>query len=198
MAPRSAHANREIREERIKKIREAALILFSSKGYHNTSISEVAQKADMSKGLMYNYYDSKEALLKAIVVALIEESQAFARVLDKLEDPIAKIRATIEYSIEAMETRPEESRMLLVLFLQRDSMKEVSAFIERATRELIGYFMVILREAGVADPELETYLLVSALDGLGIHYVFFKNNPEYPWDEIKQKFVDNTLKHLKL
>lgn len=115
MAPRSASANKEIRKERDNKIRNAALELFSSKGYHNTSISEVAQKAEMSKGLMYNYYESKESLLKAIVMGLTEESYAFANQLEKLKSPRNKILATIQYSIEAMEKRPEEVRMLLLL-----------------------------------------------------------------------------------
>lgn len=198
MAPRSAAANREIREDRAKKIRDAALELFSSKGFHNTSISQVAQKAEMSKGLMYNYYDSKEALLKAIVMGLTEESYAFAGQLAKLKSPRDKILATVEYSIEAMEKRPEEVRMLLLLTLHGDSMGEVSKFSEQATHELIQYFMVILSEAGVEDPELETYLLVSALDGLGMHHIFFKEVSNYPWEAIKKKFIENTLKHLNV
>lgn len=198
MAPRSASANKEIRKERDNKIRNAALELFSSKGYHNTSISEVAQKAKMSKGLMYNYYESKESLLKAIVMSLTEESYAFANQLEKVKSPRDRILATIQYSIEAMEKRPEEVRMLLLLTLYGDAMGEVSKFSEQATHELIQYFMVILKEAGVEDPELETYLLVSALDGLGLHHIFFKEDSNYPWQAIKKKFIDNTLKHLNL
>lgn len=198
MAPRSASANKEIRKERAKKIRDAALQLFSSKGYHNTSISEVARKAEMSKGLMYNYYDSKEALLQAIVMELADESYAFAGELEKLESPRDKILATIEYSIEAMEKRPEEVRMLLLLILKGDSMGEVSKFSGQATQELIHFFMVIFGDAGVEDPELETYLLVSSLDGLGLHYIFFKEDSNYPWEAIKKKFIANTIKHLSL
>lgn len=198
MAPRSTSANKKIREQRAKKIRAAALELFSSKGFHSTSISEVAQKAEMSKGLMYSYYDSKEDLLKAIVMSLVDESYSFAAALEKLATPREKIKATIEYSFEAMEKRPEEVRMLMMLTMHGDSMGEVSKFAEGGTRELIRFYVVILSEAGVKDPELETYLLVSALDGLGVHYLYFGKDREYPWKAIKKKFIEKTLNRLNL
>ena len=131
-------------------------------------------------------------------MGLTEESYAFANQLEKLKSPRDKILATLEYSIEAMEKRPDEARMLLVLTLHGDSMGEVSRYTEKLTRELIRYFMVILKDAGVRDPELETYLLVSALDGLGVHYIFFNKDSNYPWKAIKMKFIENTLKHLNL
>ena len=57
----------EMRESRRKQIMDAALELFASKGYSNCSISQLAAHAGISKGLMYNYFDSKEALLMAII-----------------------------------------------------------------------------------------------------------------------------------
>ena len=44
-----------------------ALKLFAEKGYHATSISQIAVKAKVSKGLMYNYFSSKEDLLDEII-----------------------------------------------------------------------------------------------------------------------------------
>ncbi len=198
MAPRSASENKRIRQARAEQIRDAALALFSSQGFHNTTISEVAKRAKVSKGLMYSYFDSKDALLESIVMGLAEESYTFAEELAKLKTPREKIVATLNYSIKAMENRPDEARMLLLLVLHGDTMGQVSKYAGGATRELIRFYVAILTEAGVPEPELETYLLVSALDGLGVHYVFFKQDEQYPWEAIKQKFIENTLNHLNL
>lgn len=198
MAAESSSVNKGNTKDRAGKIRNAALELFSSKGYHNTSISEVARKAGVSKGLMYNYYESKEALLEAIVMGLTEESFAFAYQLEKLSSPFDKIRATLEYSLEAIEKSPEHARMMLALSLHGDTIGEVSKYTGKLTREFIGFFVAILAEAGVEEPELETYLLISSLDGLAIHYIFFMDDAGYPWQAIRGKFIKNTLKHLNL
>src|SRR6185295_14911205 len=49
-----------------KHILDTAINEFSEEGYHQTSIKDLAQKAGISQGLMYNYFNSKEKLLKAI------------------------------------------------------------------------------------------------------------------------------------
>lgn len=44
------------------KILQAALALFAEKGFHTTSVSQIAEAAGVSKGLTYNYFESKEKL----------------------------------------------------------------------------------------------------------------------------------------
>jgi len=56
---------RQVSEQAIK---QAALELFAHHGYHSTSISQIAKEANVSKGLVYNYFDSKEELLRHIVL----------------------------------------------------------------------------------------------------------------------------------
>jgi AcrR family transcriptional regulator len=48
--------NRQIRSDKRDLLKNAALKLFAGKGYHATSISQIAIEAGISKGLMYNYY----------------------------------------------------------------------------------------------------------------------------------------------
>ena len=59
---------------------DAALELFANEGYHSTSISSIAMQAGISKGLMYNYFESKEELVSSIIDSGIE-------VLEDLFDP---------------------------------------------------------------------------------------------------------------
>lgn len=66
MSPRTAKQYEAIREERMELLKETALRLFSSNGYEATSISVIAKEAGISKGLMYNYFESKEELLLSL------------------------------------------------------------------------------------------------------------------------------------
>ena len=56
-----------------QKIVRTAHDLFVSKGYDTVTISEVAREAGIAKGGMYYYFDSKEALLKAVHAQLAQE-----------------------------------------------------------------------------------------------------------------------------
>jgi len=54
-------------------IMDVALEHFAKEGYHRTTIIHIAKHTGMSKGLMYNYFESKEALLKAIIHKSVNE-----------------------------------------------------------------------------------------------------------------------------
>ena len=54
-------------------IMDVALDHFANNGYHATTINHLAKHAGISKGLMYNYFESKEALLKAIIHKSVNE-----------------------------------------------------------------------------------------------------------------------------
>src|SRR5918996_2480791 len=53
-------------EQRRAEILQAALELFSSKGFHDTTMEEVATAAGVAKGTVYLYFQSKEHLLLAL------------------------------------------------------------------------------------------------------------------------------------
>ncbi len=72
MSPRTEKQFNEIRKERKEHILQVALELFAHDGYHATSISSIARKAGISKGLLYNYFESKEDLLKELIISTTE------------------------------------------------------------------------------------------------------------------------------
>ena len=58
---------RRRKEDRPAEILTAALKNFSKKGFTATKLDEVAKEAGVSKGTLYRYFESKEALFKAVV-----------------------------------------------------------------------------------------------------------------------------------
>lgn len=73
MSPRTSDQFEKMREEKMALIMEVALEHFANKGFHATTITHIARYAGISKGLLYNYFESKEALLKAIIRKSVEE-----------------------------------------------------------------------------------------------------------------------------
>lgn len=67
MAPKTAKQFKTIREEKTTLIMDVALEHFANEGYFKTTITHIARHAGISKGLMYNYFESKEELLVAII-----------------------------------------------------------------------------------------------------------------------------------
>lgn len=64
--PRTKEQFQQMQEASKAEILQAALELFAEKGFENTAISEIARRAGVSQGLMYNYFAGKDALLLAI------------------------------------------------------------------------------------------------------------------------------------
>lgn len=58
---------REQKERRRQEIMHAALELFVSKGYVATKITDIAKRANMSTGLMFHYFESKEKLYEELI-----------------------------------------------------------------------------------------------------------------------------------
>src|SRR3989441_12879496 len=71
------------KEARPGEIVAAALELFAERGFAATKLAEVARRAGVTKGTLYLYFDSKEALFKAMVretiVPVIAQGEALAR-----------------------------------------------------------------------------------------------------------------------
>jgi len=65
--PRSQEQYDEIRKQKKQLIMDTALELFAENGFHATTMSKVAKKAGVSKGLAYNYFESKQEILDEII-----------------------------------------------------------------------------------------------------------------------------------
>jgi len=73
MSPKTPNKFYEIRLEKQTLIMDVALVLFANGGYFKTSIKNIARHAGISQGLIYNYFESKEELLMAIINRSMEE-----------------------------------------------------------------------------------------------------------------------------
>ncbi len=71
------------KQQRIKRIQEAAKKVFFKKGYAGTSIAAVSQKAEISKGTIYLYFKNKDELYISLMIPALEELGKQVRELEK-------------------------------------------------------------------------------------------------------------------
>jgi AcrR family transcriptional regulator len=70
------------RQARLADILRAAERLFSTRGYHQTSISDVIEAASISRGTFYLYFDSKEALFLDLLDRFVKHITSVVQVVD--------------------------------------------------------------------------------------------------------------------
>ena len=67
------HTDPALAQARREQVLTAAADCFRRKGYHGAGMAEISKTAGMSAGHIYNYFDSKEAIIEAIIQRDMEE-----------------------------------------------------------------------------------------------------------------------------
>ncbi len=183
----------QLRETSMERIRSAAMELFARNGYGNTSISQIATAAGVSKGLMYNYYESKEALLRAIV------QQGFDLGEDMLEDSMAKangpedlLKLLVDASFSEILKKPEYWKLMTSLALQEDVMKTVAPEVEAKRREMLEFGKNLYEQLGFENPMEQAMLFAATMDVVMLHYIL--SPQDYPVETVKQLLIDTFCK----
>ena len=74
------------KEDRPQEITAAAFEVFAEKGYARARVQEVAARAGVSKGLLYLYFETKQALFKAVIRSVvIRRMDALLAAIEKSE-----------------------------------------------------------------------------------------------------------------
>lgn len=114
---------------RAQEILKAARDLFNVKGYHNTTLEEIAQHAEFGKGTIYNYFPSKEALFYGIIDQLAHEMLEIAH--SSVEPPRGSAREQLTAYAETMISHARENSDLYHLVFQEIHRLDSKDFVER-------------------------------------------------------------------
>ncbi len=188
MSPRTEKQFEEIREERKALIKEVALEIISEEGIHNTSISKIAKRAGISKGLMYNYYESKEQMIKEII---FDGFNQFIRVFDPNKDGLLtdeEAKYFIDEVFRILESNIKYWSLYFSVMLQPKVMLLIQdrfiQMIEPFMKTLVSYF----ERKGYDNPYVEARMIAACLDGIGFHYIIDPKG--FPLDEIKKRLYE--------
>ena len=196
MSPRSKKQFEVIRVEKKALIMDVALHLFANQGYKAATISEIARHAGISKGLMYNYFSSKDDLLSAIIDNSVNELYSS---FDLNKDGYLS-EDEFEYFIRRMAYLLNEKQNFWSLFFQVLMQNEVrihflntllgtetllrsaqnykqGSFISRIMTMITDYFVRKKEKRGPDyDPFLELNMFILTLKGLALTYIYVEED----------------------
>ncbi|AXI11238.1 TetR family transcriptional regulator [Oceanobacillus sp. 143] len=111
MPPSNDHQLDKVHDKRRAQIKNAALKVFARRGFIGTKMSMIAKEADISQGLSYRYYQSKDELFIELVKDAMEETaEAYASLANLAGSPSGKIK---ELTKRMLHTSNRHSFMLI-------------------------------------------------------------------------------------
>lgn len=191
MSPRTSAENERVRAESRARIMATALEQFAENGYHNTSISKVAKAAGISKGLMYNYFESKEALLEAILHNVFKEQEMdlAGEEMEHLKSltPPQILAFTIESFFDSIIQDKKRWTWILTMSIEVINIPRIQTLMTEGYKTGIQHIKDALALNGYKNVELEAKLLAATFDGIAIQYVLF--GEEYDILSVKETLI---------
>ncbi len=176
----------------MKRIMDAAFSLVAAQGYESTSISQIAIKAGVSKGLMYNYFESKEDLLEKLVNNAMDEGD---KVMGELvsNDPQKTLKNIIKWFFKELRERPEFWRLMTELTFRIDKFSFVHDMATEKMRGYTAFISELLKQVNFPNPEDEARVVAALFDGIAIQYLVIKE--DYPLMAIEKFLIEKYCKN---
>lgn len=191
MSPRSKAQFEELREASMKKIFDASLELFGTKGFEATSIAQIAKLAGISKGLIYNYFDSKEDLLKAMIDNLFSIGDEMMAGLF-VDDPKIALENLIKAVFQWFRTNDRLNRLMISLATQIDRFQFVHDLAINKTNVYLKMLEELFNKMNYPEAKMEARMLGTFLDGVSMHIMVMKD--DYPMQEVEEMLINKYCK----
>ncbi|HBH47184.1 MAG TPA: hypothetical protein DDX98_01000 [Bacteroidales bacterium] len=183
--PRTEEQYEQIREERKQQIRDVALEIIAEEGFANTSIAKIAKRANISKGLMYNYFTSKEELMMSIMV---EGFNKLTEAFDPDRDGVLthdEMHFFIDTTFDVLKSNIRFWRMYFMVLLQPDVTKLIEPYIMKTLEPFLQTAYQYFASNGYENPDVEVRFFAALLDGVGLHFVMDAEG--FPLEGVKEK-----------
>jgi AcrR family transcriptional regulator len=180
--------------DRREAILEAALDAFAGAGYHETSLDAVADRAGISKALIYEHFASKRELHRALLERYVHE--LLARVIDATaaaEPGEARLRSGLEAFLEFVEERRDAWRFVFRNVSDPEIADAVKRLREEVAVTLAGLMAADAPPEWTANPELsrETEMIAQELTGAVQALAnWWDEHRDVPRERISQSIMD--------
>jgi len=192
--PRTPEKFEEIRQEKRQLIMDVALELFANQGYSMTTISQIAEKAAISKGLIYTYFPSKEELLHTIMNELTNEISHMINPDHDAEITAEEARQFIDFYFSMLKNRREQLKLFFQLSMQPPVVgyllnNDMNPHIVKQQEQLYAFFL----KNTLLDPMIGLISISSLLKGFSMQYVFAPEKFSDEFMEQYNQFLKNLL-----
>lgn len=149
--------SQEVMEEKRGRIEEAAKELFIKRGFHATSMRDIARSTGSSLGNLYNYYRTKEDILESIIARYQKVIDARLRaIFDKLDEPLQP-ESLVRFGHMVKDLVGGHSDFWLLMYIDvlefenRHFRKMFEGLAQNLRRSFAPYFAELKREGALYD-----------------------------------------------
>lgn len=158
-------------EETRSRILEAAIKLFSNRGYNKASVDDICAEAGISKGAFYHHFESKQALFRALLNTWL---QAIDNAIEASKDKTAPetFMQMTEAFPHVFEAAGDGLPMFLEFWLQASRDKKIWEASVAPYRRYHKYFTALIKKGQdegsfvEVDPALTSRMIVATAMGL--------------------------------
>jgi len=176
----------DVSEKRKDQILEAATRVFTQRGFANARMDDIVAEASLSKGSLYWYFDSKDALIIGILDRVFDwETTHLRDLIDAEESAQKKLELIFDASIQDI----EKMRPLMPLFLEfwtlsmrRESIKQAIKRYYQSFLELIEPVISLGIQQGEfrsIDPKRTAIAIGSMFEGTILLHVYFPEDIKF-------------------
>lgn len=188
MSPRTEQQFKEIRKDKVELIKNSALELFAQQSYNTTTISQIAKKAGISKGLMYNYFTSKEDLLKQIIIGGMQRFLDLLQVKDLENIQKQELIRFIDTNLNLIKSDADYYKLYFSLAFQSSIYSLLEKEMMNIFEKIFSIFIQYYTQKGDKNPFVKTRFLLATFDGVGIHYL--SDTETFPLEEVKEMMIE--------
>jgi AcrR family transcriptional regulator len=183
-------------DEALTRIKREAVIkgagrAFSKRGYHNTSLDDVAKSLQVAKGTLYNYVkDKQEILFELHKVAMDLGEQAFAQGAQQGSTGAESLRSVIHKYVELLTVELGACSALIEV----DALKPADRIQAVKKRDAFERGFIAIIKRGIADgslrevdPQLAVFTFMGAINWLPR---WFTPEGRLPAEEVASKMTD--------
>ncbi|HBT63212.1 MAG TPA: TetR/AcrR family transcriptional regulator [Ruminococcaceae bacterium] len=188
------------RNEKKKAIMQAALALFDQYGFDRVTVTEIAEKAHVSKVSIYNFFESKDNLRRIIIKDMLDEST------EKIKALIEKERSFIEKIEEYIQVRTwyYGKYSLRFFFEAVESDPELRQYLEdfnASSKKLLMTFIAEGKDSGIFSLDAPNAAIEIYIDMIQTYLMHnreirdrLERNPELA-REINMLFMDGLIRN---
>ncbi len=157
-----------------EKLLMAALRLFNEFGFHNTPTSKISKEAGVSTGTLYNYFQSKEALINSLYLYIKQHSAEYVRenfeMTDDYKEGLKRIWTLIvKWGFEYPEFFKFKESFCQSPFIDNLEMEKA-----KADYDFLGKYVQAAMESGVIR-NIDEGLFLSQIQGVMVSTIKYIN-----------------------
>lgn len=148
---------RKLSEEKLQEIIQTGICFFAKDGASRVSMNQIAKSCGLSVGVLYKYFENKEAFFQACLEESMKSLEAaLEQVMEGEAKPLERVEKILRILVSFSKTHPEVIKMYHRISCEEDAKlcKQLAERIESASSSLYSRYIREAQEAGLIRKDL--------------------------------------------